>query len=106
MGKIAFLKIFLKLFVLVSIPSDINDNRRHVHVFSRNKNARQEKSIAKIWIESHGEKKVEIAESTLSAKEKEVLIQTIMDNWDLINQQIDLTFAWVKTELKEIKKNK
>ena len=27
MGQLAFLKMFL----LVSIPTDINDNRRHVH---------------------------------------------------------------------------
>lgn len=29
MGQLAFLKMFL----LVSIPTDINDNRRHVHNF-------------------------------------------------------------------------
>ena len=28
MGQLAFLKMFL----LVSIPTDINDNRRHVHI--------------------------------------------------------------------------
>jgi len=105
MGKIAFLRIFLKMFVLVSIPSDINDNRRHVHVFARKKGVRQERSIAKIWLESHGEKKVEIAESELSSKENEVLIRTIIENWDLINDQINMTFAGEKTELKEIKIN-
>lgn len=31
MGQLAF----IKLFMLVSIPTDINDNRRHVHVFYR-----------------------------------------------------------------------
>lgn len=31
MGQLAFLKMFL----LVSIPTDINDNRRHIHVFRK-----------------------------------------------------------------------
>lgn len=31
MGQLAFLKMFL----LVSIPTDINDNRRHVHIFKK-----------------------------------------------------------------------
>lgn len=31
MGQLAF----LKMFILVSIPSDVNDNRRHVHVFKK-----------------------------------------------------------------------
>ena len=31
MGQLAFLKMFL----LVSIPTDVNDNRRHVHVFKK-----------------------------------------------------------------------
>ena len=26
---------FLKMFLLVSIPTDVNDNRRHVHVFKK-----------------------------------------------------------------------
>lgn len=45
MGQLAF----IKLFMLVSIPTDINDNRRHVHVFYRN--GRHQHSVAKIWIE-------------------------------------------------------
>ena len=48
MGQLAFLKMFL----LVSIPTDVNDNRRHVHVFK--KGTRHMRSIAKIWIEQNG----------------------------------------------------
>ena len=48
MGQLAFLKMFL----LVSIPTDINDNRRHIHVFR--KGTRHMRSIAKIWIEQNG----------------------------------------------------
>jgi hypothetical protein len=50
MGQLAFLKAFL----LVSIPTDINDNRRHIYVFRRN--GRHLHSLAKIWIEGGGEK--------------------------------------------------
>lgn len=56
MGQLAFLKMFL----LVSIPTDINDNRRHIHVFR--KGTRHMRSIAKIWIEQNGRKCVEIAD--------------------------------------------
>ena len=47
MGQLAFLKMFL----LVSIPTDVNDNRRHVHVFK--KGTRHMRSIAKILIEQY-----------------------------------------------------
>ncbi|MBQ6727152.1 MAG: hypothetical protein IJQ89_11335 [Bacteroidales bacterium] len=55
MGQLAF----LKMFILVSIPVDIRDNRRHVHIF--HKNGRHQRSVAKIWIEKNGEPCVEIA---------------------------------------------
>ena len=67
MGQLAFLKMFL----IVSIPTDINDNRRHVHIFK--KGGRHLRSVAKIWIERNGLKEIEIAESTLSSKENEML---------------------------------
>ena len=31
MGQLAFIKMFL----LVSIPTDVNDNRRHIHIFRK-----------------------------------------------------------------------
>lgn len=33
MGQLAFIKMFL----LVSIPTDVNDNRRHIHIFRKGK---------------------------------------------------------------------
>ena len=66
MGQLAF----LKMFILVAISLDINDNRRHVHVFMKGK--RHQHSLAKIWIEKNGRPCVEIAESELSAKQKHV----------------------------------
>ncbi|MBO4574927.1 MAG: DUF4160 domain-containing protein [Bacteroidales bacterium] len=98
MGQLAF----LRMFILVSISADIQDNRRHVHVFK--KGARHMKSVAKIWIESDGVKCIEIAESTLSSKENSIIMDAIDRNWEFINEQISKTFRGEKTEMKNIEK--
>ena len=98
MGQLAF----IKTFILVTMPIDANDNRRHVHVFK--KGGRHRRSVAKIWIESNGSKCIEIAESELSAKENNMIVSAIDKHWDLINDQITLTFSGEKTELKNIGK--
>ncbi len=98
MGQLAF----LKTFILVAIPLDANDNRRHVHVFRRG--ARHLHSVAKIWIESNGVKCVEIAESQLSAKENNMLIAAINNHWEFINEQISKTFRGEKTQPRNIEK--
>lgn len=41
MGQLAF----LKMFILVAISLDVNDNRRHIHVFKKGK--RHQQSLAK-----------------------------------------------------------
>ena len=97
MGQLAFLKIFL----LVSIPTDVNDNRRHVHVFKRN--TRHMRSLAKIWIEKNGEQCVEIADSELTSKENEMLVNAIDKNWEYINEQISKAFKGKKTKVRELK---
>ena len=66
MGQLAF----LKMFILVAISLDVNDNRRHVHVFLKGK--RHQHSLAKIWIEKNGQQCVEIAESELLAKDNDM----------------------------------
>lgn len=96
MGQLAF----IKLFMLVSIPTDINDNRRHVHVFYRN--GRQQHSVAKIWIEKNGERCIEIAESKLSQKENKMLVDAISNNWEFINEQITRCFNGEKTRVRNI----
>ena len=98
MGQLAF----LKTFILVAIPLDRNDNRRHVHVFR--KGSRHLKSVAKIWIESNGEKGIEIAESELSAKENKMIVDAIDRHWDLLNEQINKTFRGEKPNPKNIEK--
>lgn len=98
MGQLAFFKMFL----LVSIPTDINDNRRHVHVFR--KGSIHLTSVAKIWIESNGRKCIEIAYPGLSAKENEMLLSAIDSHWEYINEQITKTFRGEKTKVKDIGK--
>ena len=97
MGQLAL----IRAFILVSIPIDINDNTRHVHVFR--KGTRHMQSLAKIWIELNGIKCVEIAESSLSAKDNEMLLRVIEDNWDFINNQISRSFKGEKTIVKSLK---
>ena len=96
MGQLAF----IKLFMLVSIPTDKNDNRRHVHVFYRN--GRHQRSVAKIWIEKNGEQCIEVAESKLSQKENKMLVEAISKNWKFINEQISRCFNGEKTIVRNI----
>ena len=91
MGQLAF----LKMSILVAISLDVNDNRRHIHVFKKGK--RHQQSLAKIWIESDGKQCVEIAESSLSTKENELLVSAINRHWNFINEQITKTFNGEKT---------
>lgn len=44
-----------------------------------------------------------MAYSNLSAKENEIIMMAIDNNWDFINKQIDKTFAGIKTTSKELK---
>ena len=91
MGQLAF----LRMFILVAISLDVNDNRRHVHIFK--KGMRHQHSLAKIWIEKNGEQCVEIAESELSAKDNEMLVAAINNHWEFINNQITKVFNGEKT---------
>ena len=98
MGQLAF----LKMFILVAISLDVNDNLRHVHVFWKGK--RHQHSLAKIWIEKNGEQCVEIAESELSAKDNEMLIAAINKHREFINEQITRVFNGEKTVSIDIEK--
>ena len=98
MGQLAFLKLFL----LISIPTDINDNRRHIHIFK--KGSRHLRSVAKIWIERNGIKDIEIDYSELSAKENNMLIEAIDRNWEFLNEQISKSFRGEKTIVKNLEK--
>ena len=96
MGQLAF----IRMFVLVSIPVDKRDNRRHVHVFHQN--GRHQRSVAKIWIEKNGRQCVEIAESSLSPRENKMLVDAINVHWIFINDQITRCFNGERTISKNI----
>ena len=98
MGQLAFLRMFL----LVSIPTDVNDNRRHIHIFR--KGGRHLHSNAKIWIEKNGQKSIEIAYSDLSKKENELLIEAITKHWEFLNDQITKSFKGEKVKVKDLGK--
>lgn len=98
MGQLAFIKMFL----LVSIPTDMYDNRRHIHVFR--KGGRHLHSVAKIWIERNGVKDIEIAESLLSPKDNAMIVAAIDRHWEFLNEQITRTFNGEKTRVKNIEK--
>lgn len=98
MGQLAFIKMFL----LVSIPTDVNDNSRHIHIFR--KGGWHLHSVAKIWIERNGIKDIEIAESLLSVKDNAMIVAAIDRHWDFLNEQITRTFNGEKTKVKDIEK--
>lgn len=60
-------------------------------------------TVAKIWIEENGQKKIEIAWSELSASEEAVIIEAIDKHWDEFNRMIDDVFAGKKIRIKTIK---
>ena len=63
---------------------------------------RHQRSVAKIWIEKNGMPYVEIAESVLSPKDNQMIVDAINQNWDFINDQITRSFNGEKTVSKNI----
>jgi len=100
MGKL----MLLLYFILSVFPTDATENRRHIHVVRRgSKKSHRGDTVAKIWIEENGQKKIEVAWSELSADEEALIIQAIDDNWDELNRMIDDVFAGKKIQIKRIK---
>ena len=57
MGKL----MFLLYFILSVFPADATENRRHIHVVRRgSKNSHRGDTVAKIWIEENGTKKIDM----------------------------------------------
>ena len=58
MGKL----MLLLYFILSVFPADATENRRHIHIVRRgSKKSHRGNTVAKIWIEENGEKKIEVA---------------------------------------------
>ncbi|MBR7068053.1 MAG: hypothetical protein IKI28_07020 [Bacteroidales bacterium] len=100
MGKL----LLILRFILSVFPSDRDERRRHVHVIQRgNKQSHRGSTVAKIWIEENGEKKVEVAWSELAASDELLIISIIDKHWEEINLLIDQVFAGKKIQVKRIK---
>ena len=85
-------------------PADATENRRHIHVVRRgSKRSHRGDTVAKIWIEENGEKKIEIAWSELSDDEEAEVLKAIDEHWDELNRLIDDVFAGKKIKIKRIK---
>ena len=103
MGKL----IYFLCFILSVFPTDANENRRHIHVTRRgDKKSHLGDTVAKIWIEAHGEKKIEIDWSELSAKDEKAIINVIDKNYDEINAMIDKVFAGEEIEIMRISRRR
>ena len=100
MGKL----MLLLYFILSVFPADATENRRHIHVVRRgSKKSHRGDTVAKIWIEQNGEKKIEIAWSELTADEEAEILKAIDDHWEELNRLIDQVFAGKKIQIKRIK---
>jgi hypothetical protein len=96
--------MLLLYFILSVFPADATENRRHIHVVRRgSKKSHRGNTVAKIWIEENGEKKIEVAWSELTADEEALVIETIDTHWEELNQMIDDVFAGKKIQIKRIK---
>lgn len=100
MGKLAF----ILQFILSVFPADKDENRRHVHVVRRGgKHSHRGDTVAKIWIEENGVKKIDVAWSLLTASEEKLIISAIDKHWVELNSLIDQVFEGKKVQVKKIK---
>ena len=96
--------MLLLYFILSVFPADATENRRHIHVVRRgSKKSHRGDTVAKIWIEENGAKKIEIAWSELSSDEEAEVIKAIDEHWEELNRLIDEVFAGKKIQIKRIK---
>lgn len=101
MGKLAI----ILFFILSVFPADANENRRHIHVVRRgSKKSHRGDTVAKIWIEENGQKKIEVAWSVLDADDLATIIDVIDKNWEVFNKMIDDVFAGKKVTIKRFDK--
>lgn len=96
--------MLLLYFILSVFPTDATENRRHIHVVRRgSKKSHRGDTVAKIWIEENGAKKIDIAWSELSSDEEAEVIKAIDEHWEELNKLIDEVFAGKKIRIKRIK---
>lgn len=101
MGKI----LYFLCFILSVFPTDVNENRRHVHVIRRgSKKSHKGDTVAKIWIEEDGIKNISVAWSELSTSEELEIVNIIENNYDAITENIDRIFRGEKVDIMKINK--
>lgn len=101
MGKL----FYFLCFILSVFPADASENRRHIHVIRKgNKKTHRGNTVAKIWIEENGQKKIEVCWSELNAKDEAAIIKLIDKNWDTLNEMIDKVFAGENVDIIKIRK--
>lgn len=99
MGKLAF----ILSFILSVFPADVNENRRHIHVVKRgSKQSHRGDTVAKIWIEENGMKKIEVAWSELAPADEALIVNAIDEHWEELNHSIDMVFAGKKIQIKKL----
>ena len=92
------------LFQYLLLFLDATENRRHIHVVRRgSKKSHRGNTVAKIWIEENGAKKIEVAWSELSSDEEVEVLKAIDEHWEELNKLIDDVFAGKKIQIKRIK---
>lgn len=100
MGKLAV----ILYFILSVFPADVSENRRHIHVVRKgSKNSHRGDTVAKIWIEENGVKKIEVAWSELSADDLAMIVDIIDKYWEEFNRKIDDVFAGKKVTIRRFK---
>ena len=96
--------MLLLYFIFSVFPADATENRRHIHVVRRgSKKSHRGDTVAKIWIEENGAKKIEVAWSELSSDEEVEVLKAIDEHWEELNKLIDDVFAGKKIQIKRIK---
>ena len=98
MGRIAFWITYL----FYTLPSDVKDNRKHIHIFKGK--GKHIQSLAKIWIEQNGIKNISVAYNKgISERDLKTIIELIDKNWNDLNKQIDEAFTGKNIDIIELK---
>ena len=101
MGKLAI----ILFFILSVFPADAMENRRHIHVVRKgSRKSHRGNTVAKIWIEENGQKKIDVAWTELTSDEMALILDIIDKNWEVFNQMIDDVFAGKKVTIKKFNK--
>lgn len=88
---------WLTVYYLATLPNDTMRERLHIHVVKPH--AHSFEVLAKIWIESNGNKQIEVAYSNLPSKLLSKLLTDLEDNWELVMQQVKAALGGAKVTI-------